>query len=136
MLLQSRRGRRANMKPLNFADPSPFGNVNGDQNSSKNDRNFISHSLLLIRHRVAHWRSATAAELYCFKPHACKIVLKFNGCFLSVTALLFSPFSTALNIKRQHFLPAQNFRHTVLYLVLLLSYEIRISLVQTVEALV
>ena len=35
------------------------------------------------------------------------IGFKFKGCFVSVTALLSFPFFTALNIKRQHFLPLQ-----------------------------
>ena len=76
------------MKPSNFANSSPFGNVSDDKNSSKNDINrlesckFHRPFVTLSSHSPAHWRSATAAELYCFKPIASNYVLQESSCRL------------------------------------------------------
>ena len=70
------------MTPSNVADSSPFGNVRGDKNSSKNDRNRVERCkfhkpfVTLGSHSAVCWRSVTAAELYCFKPHASNYVLQ------------------------------------------------------------
>ena len=76
------------MKPSNVADSSPFGNVCGDKNSSKNDTNrlesckFHKPFVTLSSHSAVHWRSVTAAERYCFKPHASNSVLQGSNCIL------------------------------------------------------
>ena len=66
----------------NVADSSPFGNVRGDKNSSKNGRDrlesrkFHRPFVTLSSHSAVHWRSVTAAKLYRFKPHASNSVLQ------------------------------------------------------------
>ena len=76
------------MPPSNIAHSSPFRNVRGDKNSSKNDRNrlesgkFHKPFVTLSSHRAVHWRSVIAAELYCFKPHASNSVLQGSSCRL------------------------------------------------------
>ena len=76
------------MKPSNVADSSPFGNVRGDKNSSKIDRNrlesckFHKPFVSLSSHSAVHWRSVAAAERCCFKPHASNSMLQGSSCRL------------------------------------------------------